>query len=496
MGKKVVVAGAGLGGLSAALMLKTRGFDVLILEQNRQAGGKAGERIQDGFRWDTGPSLITMPFVIDELFRESGARRQDYLTFEAIDPLCRYFFSGNPCTLDASSNREVMRENLSRFSPEDGKQWNKFLNYTQKLYRLTADLFLYSPIHEIQNLLTFKNLSRLPALFQIDAFRSMHQAVSGYFNDPKIRQVMDRYATYVGADPWKAPATLNIITYVEYGMPAVYIKGGIARLSEALAKRCEEIGVEIRFNTPVREILHNGKKVTGIQTDNDVIPTSVIVANSDAVSTFESLIRGKDKTKKRLTKLEPSLSGLVFFWGIKGTFPQLAHHNIFFADNYRKEFHHLFVTRDISSDLTVYIAVTSKKDPEHAPGGCENWFVLINMPCLSGNQDWDKWVPEIRENVLKKLAESGLDVRENILTESIMDPRDMKTLYSSNKGSIYGISSNTRSTAFRRPANRNRDLKGLYFCGGSSHPGGGVPLVILSGKITAELVSRHERIDK
>lgn len=493
MAEKVVIVGAGLGGLSAALMLKVRGFDVLILEQNSHAGGKAGERIQDGFRWDTGPSLITMPFVIDKLFKESRAQREDYLTFNPIDPLCRYFFPGNPKILNASSDHEIMTENLSRISPQDGKNWKVFLNYTRKLYRLTADLFLYSPIHEVRDLLTFKNLLRLPSMFQIDAFRTMHKAVSRYFKDPDVQQVMDRYATYVGADPWKAPATLNIITYVEYGLPAVYIKGGIARLSEALVRRCGEMGVHIRFNTPVREILHNGKQITGIRTDNENIATSIVIANSDAVSTFNTLIRRKEKAARRLAKLEPSLSGLVFFWGIKGTFPQLAHHNIFFSKNYQQEFNHMFVTRDIPADLTVYVAITSKKDKDHAPKGCENWFVLVNMPYLSQNQDWDTWIPEIREKVLVKLTEFGLDIRENILTESILDPRDMKNLYGSNRGSIYGISSNARSTAFRRPANRNRALKGLYFCGGSAHPGGGVPLVILSGKITAELVSRHER---
>jgi len=494
MTKKIIVIGAGLGGLSAALMLKIRGFDVCILEQNSFAGGKAGERIKDGFRWDTGPSLITMPFVIDNLFRESGACREDYLTFETIDPLCRYFFPGNPNILNASSDPDRMVRSLSQISPQDAKHWNDFLEYTRKLYRLTADLFLYSPIHEVRDLLTFKNLLRFPSLLQIDAFRSMHKAVSHYFQDPNIRQVMDRYATYVGADPGKAPATLNIITFVEYGLPVAYIKGGIARLSEALVKRCHETGVPIRFNTPVKEILHNGKRITGVRTDNDHISTSAVVANSDAVSTFETLIRGKERTTRRLTKLEPSLSGLAFFWGVKGTYPQLAHHNIFFAKNYLEEFHHLFVTRDISPDLTVYVAVTSKKDPGHAPQGCENWFVLVNMPYLSKGHDWDAWIPEVREKVLEKLAEFGLDMRNRILTESTLDPRDIKHLYGSNRGSIYGISSNDRRTAFRRPANRNRALKGLYFCGGSSHPGGGVPLVILSGKIAAELVTRYERI--
>jgi phytoene desaturase len=218
-----------------------------------------------------------------------------------------------------------------------------------------------------------------------------------------------------------------------------------------------------------------------------------VVANSDAVTTFEKLIPEKKKTTNRLAKLEPSLFGLVFFWGVKGTFSQLAHHNIFFSKNYKEEFQHLFITRDISPDLTVYVAITSKKDKDHAPKGCENWFVLVNMPYLSENQNWDKWIPEIREKILEKLAEFGLDIRKKIMTESTLDPRDMKDLYGSNRGSIYGISSNARSTAFRRPANRSRDLKGLYFCGGSSHPGGGVPLVILSGKIAAELVSRYER---
>jgi len=490
------VIGAGLGGLSAALTMKSLGIETEIYEQNAHAGGKAGERIVSGFRFDTGPSLITMPFVIDRLFEQTGAHRQDYLDYVPIDPLCRYFFPGEREAFDATADPEQMTENLGRLSVQDAQRWESFLRYGRGLYERTADLFLFQPIHELATLLTLKSLLRLPSLLKIDAFRSMHQAISSYFTDHRIRQMMDRYATYVGADPRKAPATLNMISYVEYGLPAVYIKGGIARLTDALTQRCAELDIPIEYHTPVRQIFHNSHHVTGLQTGEHFTGASAVVSNADAVTTFRHLIKGKNQSLHRLERLEPSLSGLIFYWGVEGKYPELAHHNIFFARNYDQEFEHLFVTQTPAEDLTVYVAVTSKKDEEHARKGHENWFVLVNMPSLAPHQDWDTWIPAIRERVLQKLLDHGLDIRNRIVAEAVTDPRDMERLYGSNRGSIYGISSNDRNTAFRRPANRNRDVKGLYFCGGSAHPGGGVPLVILSGQITGKLVKQFRERGK
>lgn len=488
---RVVIIGAGLGGLSAAIRLASRGYAVTLFEQNSQLGGKMNMINDNGYVFDTGPSLLTMPFVIDELFGVADVRRSDYLEFIPIAPVCRYFWE-NGTTIDTFTNSDAMVQQLGKLSRQDAENYSKFLNYSERIYDLTANIFLFNPIHELDRILNWKTFKTLFRIFQIDPMRTVHQGVSRFFQHPKIVQLFDRYATYNGSNPYQAPATLNIIPYVEYGLGSYYIQGGMYQLIVALEQVARQVGVEIYPKTRVEKInVYNGQ-VQGVSINGANIKADVIIANVDVVTAFDQLITGFDNRTAQLKKFEPSLSGLVFLWGVKKQNPQLAHHNIFFPEDYLQEFVSIFDQKQVPRQPTIYLAITSKTDQSHAPAGSENWFVLLNMPYLMEGQNWEMITHEMRQYVFKKLEKLDINISGSIEYEKVLTPQDLFDYYGSNRGSIYGISSNSRTTAFRRPPNRNREIKGLYFAGGSTHPGGGVPLVVLSGKMCAELILQRE----
>jgi len=487
MNKHVIVIGGGLGGLSAAIRLAHFGFSVKLFEQNENLGGKMNHFSRNGYSFDTGPSLLTMPFVIDELFAEVGQNREDYLKFVPIDPICRYFWMDGSI-LNASGDSTTMQSEIAKFSKSDAENYFSFLNYSKRIYDLTADIFLFHPIHEMNKVFNYRNFKTLLKIFQIDPLRTVHEGVSRFFQHPKIIQLFDRYATYNGSDPFRAPATLNIIPYVEYGLGSYYIKGGMYQLVQALEALAQQNGVEIHKSCRVNKILQHNNQLTGVSVNGESLKADYVVCNSDVVTTHNELIEDFPKRREQLQKLEPSLSGLVFLWGVRNSHQQLAQHNILFSENYFSEFEQIFIRGKIPEEPTIYITITKKADTLHAPEGCENWFVLINVPYLSNQQFGNVEIERIRKTIFSRLKKIGVDVAASIEVEHIITPVNFYQQYKSNRGSIYGISSNQKSTAFRRPANRSREISGLYFAGGSSHPGGGVPLVLLSGKICADLI--------
>ncbi len=488
----VSVVGGGLGGLCGAVYLKSYGFDVDLYEQNSSLGGKMNQIRLGDYRFDTGPSLMTLPSVLTDIFRDVGGVVPP-IEWTRIDPICRYFFPDGTRLDTFSDASEMSRELAHVFSEKEVDGFRRFMKYSERIYALTSRIFLYTPIHELNRVLTLQNLTTLAHIFQIDPLRTVHQGVSRFFADPRLVQLFDRYATYNGSDPFQAPATLNIIPHVEFGIGGYYIHGGMYRLVETLTDLAAEMGVRIHTRQRVQKILHTGKCVTGLRVDNQSLATDAVLCNSDVVTTFSSLIEGFPQVERNLNALEPSLSGLVFLWGIDQTTPQWAHHNILFSSDYRREFEQIFTDHSMPDDPTIYISITSKTDSDHAPKGKENWFVLVNAPYLSENQDWEVWIQQTRERVIRKIESVlGTSIADKIDMEETITPHDFLLKYGSNKGSLYGISSNSRTTAFRRPANRNRQVRGLYFAGGSAHPGGGVPLVLLSGKMAAELINQYQ----
>ncbi|UCE07214.1 MAG: phytoene desaturase [bacterium] len=487
MAERVAIIGGGLGGLTAAVRLAHQGFQVQLFEQNETLGGKMNKFVGNGFRFDTGPSLLTMPFVIDELFDSIGEKRTEYLEFVLIDPICRYIWEDSSI-LDATANTSRMIDEIKKFSMEDASRYENFLAYTKRIYDITADVFLFKPIHEIKKLVNWQTFLKLFRVPQIDPFRTAHEGVSRYFKHPKLVQLFDRYATYNGSNPYQAPATLNIIPYVEYGLGCYYIKGGMYQLVDSLKKLAEKFVVEIQTGAKVEKVLHEQNRVKGIQVNGEKISADYVISNADVVVAFDELIDGFPKKQSKLNRLEPSLSGVVFLWGIDKQHSQLAQHNVIFTADYALEFEQIFMTKQVPDEPTIYIAITSKRDLDHAPAGEENWFVLINAPYLDGNQNWRDATARLKNVIIEKLRRLSINITDRIRFEKIITPQDFYDQYRSNRGSIYGISSNDRMTAFRRPANRSREIEGLYFAGGSTHPGGGVPLAMLSGKMCADLI--------
>lgn len=486
--KKILVIGAGLGGLSASIRLAHKGFDVTVFEQNTVPGGKARSLNSNAFRFDTGPSLLTMPFVIEELFAEAGENVNDFLSIKKLDNLCRYFYPDGT-VLNAYSDINKFSKELENKTSEKRESLQKYLNYCKRIYDLTSDIFLFKDLYSLSTYTNIKALKTLLRVKGIDSFRTMDEANRSFFKDEKIIQLFNRYATYNGSNPYLCPATLNIISHVEYNIGGYYIQGGMNKLTEALFSLAVKKGVKFIFNSKVEEITLHNKKVTGLNVNGEYIQSDAVISNADVFNTYNILLKDNNsKPAKKYSSLEPSSSAHVFYWGVNINSEKLDVHNILFSENYKKEFDEIFIEKIYPSDPTVYIYISSKFSKQDAPEEMENWFVMINTPYDNINLRYG----DLKETILKKIKKfTGYDIKDKIITEQILTPSEIASVTGSYKGSIYGISSNNRKAAFMRQPNRSRQYKGLFFCGGSAHPGGGIPLVILSGKICSELVNKQ-----
>lgn len=488
MSKKVAIIGAGLGGLSAASRLANQGFDVHLFEQNSYPGGKASEFIKDGFRFDKGPSLLTMPYVIEDLFKDCNEDIKQYLELKKVEPICKYFYNDGTI-INAYSDINKFSDEVWFKTNERKDSLKKFFDYSGKIFDLTSELFLFNNPKNPATFFNLKAVKTLLQIYKIDSFRTVHKAVSSFFKDKRIIQLFDRYTTYNGSNPFEAPATLNIIPYVEYNPGSFLPKGGIYKITGALFNLAKKKNVKFYFNSRVEEILLRDNSAIGIVVKNERIPFDVIISNADVNYTFKNLLKKIHTSEsKRYAKLKPSFSGLVFYWAIDDTFKELETHNIIFSENYKQEFDQLTKEKIIPTDPTVYIYISSKLNPEDAPSGKENWFVMVNAPYNNG-QNWNKEIEMARKSVIQKINSTlKTSIESKIIFEELLSPIDIEKQTSSHLGSIYGISSDTKTAAFLRQSNKSSTIKNLYFCGGSAHPGGGIPLVILSGKIVSDII--------
>ncbi len=482
--KSVIVIGAGIGGLSAAIRLAAAGWRVQVLEHGDAVGGKMSQVERDGFRWDTGPSVITMRPVFEELFAAAGRRLDDYLTLLPVEPLTRYFYPDGT-RIDATRDLPRMAEQIAAIDARDVEGYLDFLEYAARLHRITGPVFVYN---RPPTLRTFLGVP--PAdMVRVDPWLTMDQAIRRRVHSPQMRQLLGRFATYVGASPFQAPATLSVIAHVELTGGVWYPQGGIYQIAAAMERLARALGVEIHTQSPVEQItLQNGVATGVAMTGGSALKADAVIANVDVTTVYEHLLPPDLAPTRRaaLRGRETSCSGYVLLLGVEGVHPQLAHHNIFFNRDYRREFADIFQRGAPPREPTIYVAITSKSDPTHAPPGHENWFVLVNAPPLGPAFDWETQERAYRTLVLETLTRFGLDIRAKIRTEQRLTPADIQRLTGAWRGALYGISSNQALNAFRRPHNRCPDVRRLYFAGGTTHPGGGVPMVTLSGKVAAE----------
>lgn len=486
--KRAIIVGGGLGGLGAALRLASRDWQVTVCEQSASMGGKMNCWKSSGFTFDTGPSLITMPWVFRELFETAGARFDDLLGLTLMRPLARMTYNDGTQFV-YSSNLPDWLDTMRRIAPNDIDGFYRFMRLGARLWELSKETFLRRPISDPPDARVMAALRHFPLRH---AWTNYHNAVAAHFSSPYLRQLYDRYPTYVGSSPHECPATLLVIPYIEYAFGGWYVQGGLYRIVEALAGLLRDRGVELRTNACVEHITHSARRATGVQLANgERLPADVIVMNGDAACAPQLLGEAEAPSSPPSTR---SLSGLVFLFGLRRSLPEIHHHSVFFSADYRNEFDQLFTQRQFPDDPTVYVSAPSRSDRSLVPGDGEALFVMANAPA-NGHDAWDDTAVHIaRARVMARLKKGGFpDIEDDIAVESVWTPRRLANHYQMPGGAIYGTHSHGWRKAFFRPANKDRRYAGLYYVGGSAHPGGGTPTVLQSARIVSELIARHER---
>lgn len=488
----VAVIGSGIAGLSAAIRLSLQGRKVIVFEQNTYTGGKITAFEKQGFRFDMGPSLFTMPQLVEELFELAGRTPKDYFQYHTHDEVCRYFWLDGKClTLYPSVDRNV-EAITTVFGKESGRRVRKYFDDARKKFELTAPFFLESSLHKAKTFLSPRVLKVVSEIPRLGLFSTLDDQNKRYFKEPKLVQLFNRYATYNGSSPYQTPGIMQMISHLEHGMGTHFPVGGMHAISQSLTKLAQELGVQFELSSMVEHILVEENKVQGVMVNGTERMFDLVVCNSDIKHAYHELLPKQVRRPKKTLAQEPSSSALIFYWGIGQTFPKMDLHNIIFSEDYKEEFDRICSNGPFWEDPTVYIHISNRLEVDDAPKGKDSWFVMVNVPYDQG-QDWEDIVPKVRRKLIERISfVLGKDIASLIETEEILTPTQIQQRTSSVGGALYGTSSNERMAAFLRHSNKSSSVKGLYFCGGSAHPGGGVPLCILSGKIAAEWIKEDE----
>lgn len=485
MKKRAVIIGSGVAGLACSIRLAARGVDVTVLEANAYPGGKLTAFELNGYRFDAGPSLFTMPQWVLALFELAKEDPNVHFKYKRKTVACHYFWEDDT-QFFAPSNRD---EFAAKAAQTFGVNPQKILSYfkrAEKKFKLTRSLFLEQSLHKLK---TFLSLDTLKAIVHLNTYQlhtTLHQANRSHFKNPKLVQLFDRYATYNGSSPYETSGMMTLIQHLEQHYGTYIPEGGMHQITLSLFALAKRLGVQFHFDTRADEILTKNNQVEGVKAGEKFYPADQVVSNMDVVPTYAKLLP-QHPAPQKIMKQERSSAAVIFYWGITKEFPQLDLHNIFFAKDYQAEFEAIFKDKKIAEDCTVYVNITSKDVPQDAPKGCENWFVMINTPADYG-QDWEALVQRLRTQVLTKLSKRlKTELEPLIACEEILTPPLIEQKTQSYKGALYGSSSNKAMAAFLRHPNFSQQIKNLYFCGGSVHPGGGIPLCLLSAKIVDEL---------
>jgi phytoene desaturase len=479
------IVGAGIAGIASAIRWARKGYAVHVHEANTYPGGKLSQFQLGDYRFDAGPSLFTLPFLVDELFTLCEEDPRDHFNYLKKTEECRYFWDDGT-RLTAHSDPSEFAAEAERVLGEPAHNVRAHLDLARRQYEATKGLFLERSLHKASTYLRRDALPALAAVPSLKLTQTMHEVHARRFRSPKTVQLFDRFATYNGSTPYQAPGTLAMIPHLEFGFGTFVPYGGMVAITESLVALAERQGVQFHYGQRVERIRVNGRRATGIQVGGTELPATVVVSNMDVTPTYRRLLPDLKAPEKTLSQ-ERSSSALIFYWGVRREFPELNLHNILFANDYEAEFRDLFTNKTLHDDPTVYIHITSKDLEGEAPSGGENWFVMINAPADYG-QDWASWRVKARASVLAKIERAlGVDVAPLIEVEEVLDPPTIQARTGSDRGALYGASSNNAMAAFLRHPNFHRQIPNLFFVGGSAHPGGGIPLCLLSAKIAADL---------
>ncbi|MFO1477519.1 MAG: phytoene desaturase family protein [Verrucomicrobiota bacterium] len=493
---RVGIVGGGLGGLAAACTLAARGYAVTLLESNAWPGGKAAVRQDGDFRFDMGPTILTLPSVLRRVFQEANRPMDAYLKLIRLDPQWRCFFEDGS-KLDLVEDADEMARSLDAFTPGGGAGYRAFLQTSRRLNDISQRHFFYKPIGGLSDMVEWPSLRGSGMVRDVAAMkmgRTVAGLVRSYHPDRRVAQMMDHFTQYVGSNPEWAPAVLCGIADMQVGEGVWYPEGGIVSVPRALSRLALDLGVEIRLKTPVKKVICAGDRACGVLTQQgETLMFDAVVANSDVVRTHSEMMPD-DKSRAFLGRkhLEAACSGVVLYLGLKRRYEHLAHHNFVFSRDPGEEFDAIYRRGEPAPDPTCYVAAPSRSDSTAAPEGAEALYVLVHTPYLRPRHNWSRILPLYRQVILQKLRKTaGLtDIESRILSEAVLTPEDIEQRYGVWKGAIYGLASHGRFLGAFKPGNRSPDVRGLYFAGGSVHPGPGMPMALMSGWIAADTLDR------
>jgi phytoene desaturase len=480
---KVAIIGAGIAGLATAVRMAARGYEVDVYEINDFPGGKLSEFSIGDYRFDFGPSLFTMPMYVDELFEICGENPREHFDYQRLNTVCNYFWD-DKTRLNAFADINAFAKEVEKKLGVEENIIRQSLADSAEKYRLTGKIFLENSLHKLKTWLGWDVLVSLLKIPTLGVFSTLNKVNEKQLKNPKLVQLFNRFATYNGSNPYKTPGIMSIIPHFEHSIGAFIPKNGMYDITQSIYQLALRKGVRFHFGQRVEEIVVEKKVANALKIDGKTLFFDKIVSNCDVFYTYKKLLP-KEKHPMRILNQPKSTSALIFYWGIKHSFEALDLHNIFFSNDYKNEFNHLAEGK-VCEDPTIYVNITSKYVKGEAPEGCENWFVMVNVPHDSG-QDWDTIVEQTRKHTIEKISKNlNVNLAQLIDCEEVLNPKIIDTKTLSHLGALYGNSSNNMMAAFLRHSNFSRSIKNLYFCGGSVHPGGGIPLCLLSAKIVDE----------
>lgn len=493
-GAETVVIGGGLAGLASACVLAARGHRVTLFEKNDWLGGKAAQWSEGGFRFDMGPTILTVPSVLERVFAEAGERMADWLDLRRLDPQWRCFFDGGR-VLDLLEDGERMAQSLAAGgAPASGEGYRDFLAMSRKLHAVSEKFFFWRPVEDLTDTLDLRRNMDLDTLRDVMSLRmgsTVAHEIRKRIPDAQAAQMLDHLVQYVGSSPFASPAVLCSIGHMQTDEGIWYPIGGTRAVPLALEKLARKLGVAFRLETGIRRILQAGGRVAGVETDGgELVRCDAAVSNMDSVRTYRELVGGAEARRfdRRWKNREPACSGVVLYLGLDRAYDHLAHHDFVFSRDPEEEFDYIYGRGEPAPDPTCYLAATTRTEPGTAPEGGEALYVLVHTPYLRPHHDWRAMLPGYRRTILRKLERTaGLrDLESRIRVERVLTPQDIHDRYRVLDGAIYGLASHGRFTGAFKPGNRSRELPGLYLAGGAAHPGPGMPMVLMSGWIAAD----------
>lgn len=487
--KNIIIIGGGLGGLSAGISLQSKGYNVTILEENLHPGGKMMPVEIDGYSFDFGPNTITMPGVFQSVINDAGGESTHYFEFERLIKHTKNVFPNGDILYQTADQDDMMNE-LAGIDPFGASHYKEYLKEVEKLYTLAEKGFFYRVFGSWRDYLV-PQLSY--SFMKVRPFEKMDRFHKRFFQDENVLKVFNRYATYIGSSPYECPATFSLIGHLEMNDGVYYTKGGNPKIAQGFYRFFQELGGQFLFGKRVKEILVKEKKAVGVITgDGETICAEDVIINGDFITATKQLINEKDRPSypdRKLDSYEPSISAFVILAGLRTYQDSIHHHQVYFTEDYQKEFKEIFSDKKLPSDPTIYISHSAATDPHITKGS--NLFILVNAPAIELTDDQ---VQSYKEKIYHKLEEKGLFVRESLEVEKIYTPSTIKRKFSAYKGSLYGLASHRMTEAFLRPSNVSRDIGHLFYVGGTTHPGGGSPMVTISGRNVANYILKRDKL--